>query len=443
MRDSTKITAQTDSRFLLWKIISHWRKSFWQKCQRTNLFSHIGSRCTKNMFISATMVITTPNDRSPCHRTRYFRNTFIALLLLYHMLGEGPLVFSAMALSPPSTMMTSTRHRQFVPLVRNNYPSLSVYSKGNGNENDESGGENNNNNTTNNTTAATTPLSFIEGAVQSITGDDDYQFGDLSKKALSELTGENLTRRSNDENEIENDYNEETYQFGDITKNLLGKAGKAVSGNENYEFGDITKGVLKDMDSSLQEWRGQALNELPMVLLQETFGKFDNKDRQALIVAIVRLMAIALLNWILVGNLCTSASITVAWTKASWVEAATNPVSSGLFSWNLFRMGIHHHQQQQVFLQTYTLLRIVLDPLFMVLQAAGTVLGIVRYERFVRRIEMGWIPRGLHDKYPLLARVGALGYAFLINTVIGMLLTTLGIGFGTVLGRLRLNSILQ
>ena len=407
---------------------------------RIGFESFLSYRCTKNRFVSATMVITTPNDRSPRHRTRYFRNTFFAVLLLYCMLGEGPLVFSAMALSPPSTMMTSTRHRQLIPLVRNNYPSLSMYSNGNGNENDESGGENN---TTNKTTAATTPLSFIEGAVQSITGDDDYQFGDLSKKALSELTGKNLTRRSNDENKNENDYNEETYQFGDITKNLLGKAGKAVSGNENYEFGDITKGVLKDMDSSLQEWKGQALNELPMVLLQETFGKFDNKDRQALIVAIVRLMAIALLNWILVGNLCTSASITVAWTKASWVEAATNPVSSGLFSWNLFRMGTHHQHQQQVFLQTYTLLRIVMDPLFMVLQAAGTVLGIVRYERFVRRIEMRWIPRGLHDKYPLLARVGALGYAFLLNTVIGMLLTTLGIGFGTVLGRLRLNSFLQ
>jgi hypothetical protein len=66
------------------------------------------------------------------------------------------------------------------------------------------------------------PISFFEGAVQSLTGDGQYQFGDLSKKALSELTGKDFASRNSTEQ----------YEFGDISKKVVSQAGKAVTGDE-------------------------------------------------------------------------------------------------------------------------------------------------------------------------------------------------------------------
>jgi hypothetical protein len=265
------------------------------------------------------------------------------------------------------------------------------------------------------------PISFFEGAVQSITGDGEYQFGDLSKKALSELTGKDFASRDSTEK----------YEFGDISKKVVSQAGKVVTGNEKYEFGDITKGFLSDLDMSLQDWKGQALNELPVGILQQTFGKLERFQQRALIVAIIRWMAIALLAWGLWANLCTSFTVTAAFTKASWVES-----TKGV--WNPLRMGSIH---QQVFLRTYTLLRIALDPLFLMIQGAGTLLIGLRYQRFLGILEDRWVPKSVQDKYPLLARASALGLAFLWNFGVGMLSSGMGIGLGTLVGQIKLRIV--
>lgn len=261
-------------------------------------------------------------------------------------------------------------------------------------------------------------ISFFERAVQSLTGDEDYQFGDISRKTLSDLTNKDLST--------------EAYEFGDISRNFIKQTGKAVTGKEDYEFGDITKGFLKDTDATLQSWRGQALNDLPVNLLDQTLKKLTPNERKVLLVALIRWLAIALCAWGLCANLCTSFSVTAAWTKASWVESTRGV-------WNPFAMGAIH---QQVFLRTYAFTRIVMDPFFLLVQGAGTLFLVFPYQRFVRSIEEKQVPEFVREKYPLLARVSALGLSFMWNLGITVALSALGLGFGTLLGQLRLRWLL-
>jgi hypothetical protein len=104
-----------------------------------------------------------------------------------------------------------------------------------------------------------------------VLGDEDYQFGDLTKKALTKFTGKNqyefgditkrileraearktsssaysdeATARYKDQNQKELHVLEEdvrSYQFGDLTKKAVTK----FTGKDQYEFGDITKRIL-------------------------------------------------------------------------------------------------------------------------------------------------------------------------------------------------------
>jgi hypothetical protein len=77
-------------------------------------------------------------------------------------------------------------------------------------------------------------------------GRSDYQFGDLTKEVVAELTGK------------------PTYEFGDLTRTALRAANDAAS---NYKFGDITKGFVslfsdsfpagEDRSAALPEQQGQ------------------------------------------------------------------------------------------------------------------------------------------------------------------------------------------
>jgi hypothetical protein len=267
------------------------------------------------------------------------------------------------------------------------------------------------------------PIAFLETAIQSVAG-PNYKFGDYSKKALSELTGKDLTS--------------DTYEFGDITKNLVNQAGKTILGKDTYVFGDLTRGVISDVERSLEQWRGPSLNELPIQLVRELVQTMDRPQRQATYVAMIRLLAIALLTWSFMANLCTAMAVTCAWTRASFQTVATVAGGGGGGGvWNPLRMYTTNVLFRQVFVHSYTVLRIFLDPLFLIIQGGGTVLGIWKYQRFLTMIEQDWIPRSQQDKYPILYRVAALGIAFLGNIGLSMVVTGVGILLGTAMGQLK------
>jgi hypothetical protein len=244
-------------------------------------------------------------------------------------------------------------------------------------------------------------ISFIEGAVKSLTGDDSYQFGDYSKKALTDTTS------------------------------ALSQAGKVVTGNDKYVFGDITKGYLNDMESALDEWKDKEFNDLAKEAFQQVFGNMNRTERQALLLSTIRILAIALLSWGCVANLCTSLTVTLSWTKAS-LDAAVRGC------WNPFRSNA---LQRQVFWTTYSYARLLLDPFYLVVQGAATLFLLGRYQRFVSNIEQKWITKALRNKYPLLYRVAALFLAFVCNLAVAGLVTLCGVGFGTILGQWKLNWI--
>ena len=68
---------------------------------------------------------------------------------------------------------------------------------------------------------------MLSNAGKIVTGNEDYEFGDLTKAQVKKFTGK------------------DEYEFGDLTKTMTSKAGKVVTSNEDYEFGDLTKAQVK------------------------------------------------------------------------------------------------------------------------------------------------------------------------------------------------------
>jgi hypothetical protein len=101
--------------------------------------------------------------------------------------------------------------------------------------------------------------SRIKGAVATFCGKDEYEFGDLTKGIASRVSNrvEEFTGKSYEFGDITNEVMKqrkvwvqnllgaeaaENYQFGDLTKKALGNfAGK------DYEFGDVSKKLFNDL----------------------------------------------------------------------------------------------------------------------------------------------------------------------------------------------------
>jgi len=59
-------------------------------------------------------------------------------------------------------------------------------------------------------------------------------------------------------------------------------------GDENYEFGDLTRARLQELEVELGAWREENLNTLPNNLFRQTFGNLNPQQRRELIVAVIR-----------------------------------------------------------------------------------------------------------------------------------------------------------
>lgn len=256
------------------------------------------------------------------------------------------------------------------------------------------------------------PALMFEKMVHSITGDSSYKFGDLSKKALTELTGKDL--------------DEESYEFGDISRGLITQAGRAVTGNEEYQLGDITRAKLQELEEEMGTWVGENLNALPNNLFRQTFGTLTPQQRRELIIAGVRLAAIALLSWGFATNIASAGVVSMAWMRTVWIlDGATNLPMLPLF-WSV------DETSWRTFLASYATIRLVLDPVLLILRGCCTLFVFRPYARFIATIESKWTSTDRRERYPLLARAFALVTAFTLNNVlIPTLLVTIGLGLGT------------
>ena len=193
--------------------------------------------------------------------------------------------------------------------------------------------------------AANATKGLVEGVVRTVTDNDEYQFGDLTKGVVRDLTGKDASE----------------YQFGDITK----KAVTNFTGKEDYEFGDISRKVLHDAESSLEALRDAYFRDLPNELQRLILGGLPKEQREALISAITSYGSMAVLVWSLVSTTCTAGLVFTAWTRACLLSApnrwtqtiATIPTLRLLepallpVKALLFVLSIHRHQRTALSVQ--------------------------------------------------------------------------------------------
>ena len=90
-------------------------------------------------------------------------------------------------------------------------------------------------------TAQLSRVSSLTDLVRTVTGRADYELGDLTKEALSQLS--ESTAKS-----IQQMTGKDSYEFGDLTRAAVSAASSAAAG---YQFGDVTKGVLAQAEGVL------------------------------------------------------------------------------------------------------------------------------------------------------------------------------------------------
>ena len=204
--------------------------------------------------------------------------------------------------------------------------------------------------------AANATKGLVEGVVRTATGNEEYEFGDLTKGVVRDLTGKDASE----------------YQFGDITK----KAVTNFTGKEDYEFGDISRKVLADAESSLEALRDEYFRDLPNELQKLILGNLPKEQREALISAITSYGSMAVLVWSLVSTTCTAGLVFTAWTRACLLPSNTDRWASAIAAIPTLRL---------------------LEPALLPVKALLFVLSINRYQRTAlsvqRRLPQRWYPQ--------------------------------------------------
>ncbi|CAJ1953997.1 unnamed protein product [Cylindrotheca closterium] len=263
--------------------------------------------------------------------------------------------------------------------------------------------------------------SLVESAVQSIIGDQDYLFGDYTKKRLSDLTGK--------------DYNSSnaTYEIGEITSDIVSHTGGVILGNDQYRFGDLTSRAIRGAEVSLHTWKGRTLD--PVHLYNQYMDQFTPDQRNILIVAFIRLLAIALVTWGFYGNLATSLYFCGGWLQT----CVTAPPTDLMLKQHHTLIGLSKafwKANSPLIIRNFIKVRLVFAPLMLILQGAATVFSVLPMEKFVTFMERKWIPKGIQSRFPVWTHGIALVLLFAIGIVILSLVSSIGVATGTTLAYL-------
>merc|ERR1712147_372645 len=123
---------------------------------------------------------------------------------------------------------------------------------------------------------------LVEGAVRSVTGDGSYKFGDITKRAVAGLTGKDGTFGDlNDDGVVdEKDAALALQMVGDWAKSAV----TSFTGKEDYEFGDVGPKILSETERAENELRASYFNDLPAELSRAMFSGLNAKQREALMV---------------------------------------------------------------------------------------------------------------------------------------------------------------
>ena len=163
---------------------------------------------------------------------------------------------------------------------------------------------------------------LIEGAVRSVTGDGSYKFGDITKRAVAGLTGKDGTFGDlNDDGVVdEKDAALALQMVGDRAKNAV----TSFTGKEDYEFGDVGRKILSETERAANELRASYFNDLPAELSRAMFSGLNAKQREALMVAVASYGSVLVLTWSLVSNAMTGLKVVASWAYATRTAAAAS-----------------------------------------------------------------------------------------------------------------------
>ena len=225
---------------------------------------------------------------------------------------------------------------------------------------------------------SSTMKNLFEGSVRTVTGDESYEFGDWTKKAVSDMTGKDASE----------------YQFGDITKKAVADfTGKEVG---TYKFGDLTTAALTKTEDALADARDAYFNDLPTALWNQAFGELTSAQRRDVVIAICQLAAAALMSLTLVNAILHSLQ-----TFAAWVHVCKVSGLSPLYS----------AAQWGSFLNAHATLRLTLDVPTLPLRVLAAIIIVPSYRAALLKLQkrMPW-----RENRPILNRLAALGVAWLL-----------------------------
>lgn len=180
----------------------------------------------------------------------------------------------------------------------------------------------------------------FEQFVQRVTGNADYNFGDVTRSVVNSTT-------HGVEDVVRTVTHDESYQFGDITKKAIssttgGVEGlvKSVTGNEDYKFGDLTRGTINTA-GGIVTYSGKSLSVLrqhnihELIELMSIFWNqsMNAEERAEAFTVAVYLGSIVVLSYNFVANIMSGMIFAAAWAKVS-IAAGSSPLSPGM--WGTF-----------------------------------------------------------------------------------------------------------
>lgn len=238
-------------------------------------------------------------------------------------------------------------------------------------------------------------VTTFEKLIRTVTRNEKYKFGDLSKKTITTTTKvvEDVVKKTT---------GNEDYRFGDLTRGTVAATTTIVeevvkqSTGKDYKFGDLTKGTLKAgsnaltvSEMTLSLVRDANINEL--VALSRYFWtiNMDAAQRKEVFVVVVYLGGIIVLAYNLVANINAGLVNAAAWSIAS-VQLNNSPlkVQGG---WNTFLQAKHS-------------LNMIFGGPFLPARVAITIPIFFQYQRWIRALQRK-LP---FQKFPIANRVSSL-----------------------------------
>jgi len=225
----------------------------------------------------------------------------------------------------------------------------------------------------------------------------------------------------------------------DTGSSVLSQTGQVILGDDSYEFGDITRTKLSELEEALEAWKG--LEKEPLnTLFGRAMRDMDPEQRKNLAINLIQLAATALLTWGFCSNVTSALALSVAWPLALRQTAVETSASAAVVVLPLVPFGSKTTQVLwRTFLVKYATVKLVLGPLFLVLQGCGTLLWFRPYNRLVVQLSQRVVSKETRAKFPLLHKLLALLLAFVVkNVLLSSLLAATGMFAGGLLSRVLL-----